>query len=121
MRATGRSMQNALVQRRSMSPPELKLWALLRRSPGGVRIRRQHPIGPYVADFYCPSAKLVIEIDGLVHDNAAAAACDAARDAYMHGLGLQVLRIRACEALADATAVADSILRLCGPSTTQLR
>ena len=46
-----------------MTPPEVRLWALLRRSPGGVSFRRQHPIGPYVTDFYCAAAKRVSEID----------------------------------------------------------
>src|SRR5438067_9351885 len=68
MRATGNSMKIARQQRRAMSPPEVRLWALLRRSPNGIGFRRQHPIGPYVADFYCPAAKLAIEIDGRTHD-----------------------------------------------------
>jgi very-short-patch-repair endonuclease len=101
-----------------MSPPEVKLWALLRRCPSGIRFRRQHPIGPYVADFYCPAAKLVIEIDGLIHDRPEAAARDAARNGYMQQLGLAVVRIRAAEVLANVTAVADGLVRLCGPTTT---
>ena len=51
MRATRKSMLNARKQRRN-KPAEVKLWGLLRRSPGGV-LSAQHPIGPYVADFYC--------------------------------------------------------------------
>jgi very-short-patch-repair endonuclease len=72
-----------------MSLPEVKLWALLRRSPNGIGFRRQHPVGPYVADFYCPAAKLVIEIDGLIHDSEKAAKFDRARDSYMERLGLK--------------------------------
>ncbi|MBA3576453.1 MAG: endonuclease domain-containing protein [Sphingomonas sp.] len=121
MRATARSMRIARQQRRSMSPPEVKLWTLLRRSPEGIRFRRQHSIGPYVADFYCPAAKLVIEIDGSAHDSAAAAEHDRMRNEYMMKLGLKVLRIAASEVLADPAAVADGLLSLCGPSTTQLR
>ncbi len=99
----------------------MKLWALLRRSPAGVRFRRQHPIGPYVADFYCPTAKLVIEIDGMVHDTAEAAARDRERDEFMRGLGLAIVRIAAREVLANPAAAAESLIALCGPSTTQLR
>ena len=121
MRATGKSMSNARRLRRAMSLPEVKLWALLRRSPGGVRFRRQHPVGPYVADFYCPAAKLMIEIDGRFHDNAEAQQKDVARTAYIEQLGLKVLRILASDVLADAVAVADGLVRLCGPSTTRLR
>ena len=119
MRATGNSMRSAKQQRRSMSPPEVKLWVLLRRSPGGVKFRRQHPIGPYVADFYCPAAKLVIEIDGQIHDFTSERDC--ARDEYMRRLGLTVLRVRASDVLRNAAGVAEGLVRLCGPSTTQLR
>ncbi|MFL6851874.1 MAG: endonuclease domain-containing protein [Sphingomicrobium sp.] len=104
-----------------MSPPEVRLWALLRRSPGGVRFRRQHPIGPYVADFYCPAAKLVIEIDGMIHDQPKSVVRDRARDDYLRLLGLDVIRIRAAEVLADPVTIADRLVFLCGPSTTQLR
>ena len=110
MRATRKSMRNAKRQRRSMSPPEVKLWALLRRSPAGIGFRRQHPVGPYVADFYCPAAKLVIEIDGQIHDFTVERDC--ARDEYIRP-ALDVMR--------DALSVADGLIRLCGPSTTKPR
>jgi len=118
MRATRRSMQNAKRQRQNMSPPEVRLWALLRRSRGGVRFRRQHPIGPYVADFYCPAAKLVIEIDGQIHNFTVER--DLARDESIRGLGIQIMRISASDVMADALSIADGLVRLCGPSTTQL-
>jgi very-short-patch-repair endonuclease len=115
-------MRNAKRQRRAMSPPEVKLWVLLRRSPNGIGFRRQHPSGPYVADFYCPAAKLVVEIDGLIHDSEGAADHDRRRDAYMSGLGLKVIRIAAVEVLRDSLGVADGLLSMCsnivGPSTT---
>jgi very-short-patch-repair endonuclease len=108
-----------------MSLPEVKLWALLRRSPSGIRFRRQHPVGPYVADFYCPAAKLIIEIDGISHDLGDRPALDLRRDNYVRQLGLSVLRIPAADVLNDVTAVADGLIALCreavGPSTTQLR
>ena len=121
MRATGRSMAAARRLRRQMSLPEMLLWRLLRLSLRELRFRKQHPIGPFVADFYCPSAKTVIEIDGASHD--ARQEADAARDAYMEALGLRVVRIRAAEVLANPEVVADAVCRLCegstGPSTTQ--
>jgi very-short-patch-repair endonuclease len=119
MLATGKSMRTARRQRRAMSPPEVRLWALLRRSPAGIKFRRQHPIGPYVADFYCPAAKLVIEIDGAIHDFTVTR--DQSRDEYMRGLGLAIVRIPASDVMADPASVADGLTRLCGPSTTQLR
>ena len=118
MRATRKSMLTAKRQRRNMSLPEVKLWSLLRRSPGGVKFKRQYAVGLYVADFYCPAAKLVIEIDGLTHDFSVER--DERRDDYMRGLGLSVLRIPARDVLADAWVVADGLVRLCaGPSTAQ--
>ena len=112
-------MRNSKQQRRNMTPPEVRLWALLRRSPGGVSFRRQHPIGPYVTDFYCAAAKLVIEIEGQIHDFTVER--DGRRDEYMRGLGLGILRISASEVMADAHSVADGLVRLCGPSTIRLR
>src|SRR5688500_19319392 len=99
--------------RRNMSPPEAKLWLLLRGSPSGVRFRRQYAVGPYVADFYCPAARLVIEIDGLTHDFSAAASHDERRDEHIRGLGLQIIRIPASEIFQDATAVADALIAMC--------
>lgn len=115
-------MWTARRQRRTMSPPEVKLWALLRCSPDGIKFRRQHPIEPYVADFYCATAKMVIEIDGLVHDFEDASLRDQRRDKYIESLGLNVIRIPAAEVLRDPGAVANAMLAMCsgsiGPSTT---
>jgi len=118
-------MKAARRLRRRMSPPEVRLWNLLRGAPAGIRFRRQYAVGPYVADFYCPAAKLVIEIDGLVHDFAGPAARDEKRDAYIRSLGLRIIRIEASQVFDDPTSVADSLIAMCGgfagPSTTQLR
>jgi very-short-patch-repair endonuclease len=108
-----------------MSPPEAKLWLLLRGSPAGIRFRRQYAVGPYFADFYCPAAKLIIEIDGLVHDFAGPASRDEKRDENIRDLGLQIIRFPASEIFANATWVADGLIAMCaglaGPSTTHLR
>ena len=121
MQATGKSMANARRLRRQLSLPEMLLWRLLRLNRRELRFRRQHPIGPYVADFYCPAARLVIEVDGATHDFSAPS--DAARDAYIQAIGLKVVRVAAADVLASPEAVADAINRLCdtgaGPSTTQ--
>jgi very-short-patch-repair endonuclease len=123
MRATARSMASARQLRRRLSLPEMLLWRLLRLSRREIRFRKQHAIGPYVADFYCPAAKMVIEIDGATHNERRDV--DERRDAYMNSLGIHVVRIPAAEVLADPETVADGIYRLCeslaGPSTTQPR
>lgn len=116
MRATARSMKASKQLRRRMSKPEVLLWQLLRRSPAGIRFRRQYAIGPYIADFYCPAAKLVIEIDGQVHDFDQGAQRDAARDQLIGGYGVRIQRIAASEVLKDAAAVASALAEMCAGS-----
>ena len=123
VRANANAMNSARRLRRQLSLPEMLLWQRLRLTRGDLRFRRQHAIGPYVADFYCPVAKMVLEVDGRAHDSRQAS--DEQRDAYLASLGLRVSRIAAADVLADPDGVADSIYRLCatvaGPSTPQLR
>ena len=54
--------QRARHMRQTLTPPEARLWAALRRQQMGVKFRRQHPIGPYIIDFFCASLKLAIEV-----------------------------------------------------------
>ena len=85
-----------------MSLPEVILWGDLRR--GGLRglpFRRQHPMGPYILDFYCAPAKLAVEIDGAGHDNPVTASHDARRDGWLKAEGVQVLRFAAKDVLND--------------------
>lgn len=123
MRATATAMRIARQSRRQLSLPEQLLWRLLKQFRGELRFRRQHPVGPYVADFYCPAAKLVIEVDGRAHEWRTVR--DSRRDDYVASLGLRTLRLSATEVLSDPVRVAEGLLRLCqapiGPSTTQLR
>jgi very-short-patch-repair endonuclease len=96
-----------------MSLPEVLLWRLLRKcSPP---IRRQHPIGGFVVDFYCPAAKLVIEVDGFAHDTGDRPHRDDIRAAWLEAQGLRLLRIPARDVLRDPAGCADGILRLCEP------
>jgi very-short-patch-repair endonuclease len=95
--------------RKSMSLPEAMLWQRLRGSQLGMKFRRQHPVGPYVADFYCRDARLIIEIDGEAHNRGDRPEKDAARDAYLLDKGFEVLRIAAVEVLRDANAAAEGI------------
>ena len=111
MAATDKAYKAARRLRREMSLPEVLLWRLLRKvSPP---IRRQHPIGGYVVDFYCPAAKLVIEVDGFAHETGDRPRRDAAREAWLRAHGLRLLRIAARDVLRDAVACAEGILRLC--------
>jgi very-short-patch-repair endonuclease len=79
-----------------MSVPELMLWNAIRRGQlDGLKFRRQHPIGPYVLDFYCPSARLDVEIDGQSHYTEDRPEKDAARDRWLARQGVMTLRIPA--------------------------
>ena len=96
--------------RREMTPPEVLLWQRLRLRPGGVKFRRQHPVGAYVADFYAVEAKVIVEVDGLAHDFRVEH--DAARDAWLRGQGFVVVRVAAAEVLKDVDAVVEGLVRL---------
>ncbi|WP_371136525.1 endonuclease domain-containing protein [Novosphingobium sp.] len=95
-----------------MTVPERLLWQALRQRPAGLKFRRQHPIGPYVADSCCLSARLAIEVDGMAHDAAVRAARDEVRTKFMNDNGFRVLRVSAQRVLADATATAEAIAAL---------
>ena len=80
--------------RDSLTPAEAILWKNLQRSQlEGMKFRRQHSIGKYVVDFYCPECKLAIELDGEGHFNSFKAEYDARRTAYLNRHNVQVLRI----------------------------
>ena len=96
--------------RREMSPPEVLLWQRLRLRPGGVKFRRQHPVGAYVADFYAVEARVIVEVDGLAHDHRVER--DAVRDAWLRGQGFVVVRVAAAEVLKDVDAVVEGLVRL---------
>jgi very-short-patch-repair endonuclease len=113
MKATSSSMRASRRLRREMTKPEILLWQHLRGSPSGVSFRKQYAIGPYVADFYCARAKLVIEIDGQIHDFEGQAKSDASRDEHIAGYGVRVQRIAAREVLDDPAGVAAAIVDLC--------
>ncbi len=95
--------------RRDMSLPEVLLWQRLRGQATGVKFRRQHPIGSYIADFYCSSLKLVVEVDGEAHNQGDNPQRDLRRDRFMKENGYKVLRLAASEIMKDADKVAASI------------
>jgi len=78
--------------RRDMTPAEIVLWKYLRHKGSGFRFRRQHPIGPYVMDFYCYELNLCIELDGDVHEVPMADTHDEIRTEYLNQQGITVLR-----------------------------
>ena len=92
--------------RRKLTLPEVILWNAIRaRKLNGARFRRQHPIGPYILDFYCDQAKLAVEIDGAVHDHPDQIGHDQRRTAWLEAQGVAVFRIPAREVLGDLESV----------------
>ena len=94
-----RQISTARRLRREMTLAETLLWSRLRHHAIGHAVRRQHPLGPYVADFYCHAARLVIEVDGPIHE--AMRARDAARDAWITKHGITVLRFENDQVLTE--------------------
>ena len=95
--------------RQRMTDAENRLWFHLRRRElRGHRFRRQHPVGPYIADFACVEAGLVVELDGSQH---LASRADAQRDACIRRQGFRVLRFWNDEVLLRIDDVLEAILR----------
>jgi very-short-patch-repair endonuclease len=84
-----------------MSRPEAMLWDQLRGSKLGFKVRRQHPIGPYVADFFVRDAGVVIEVDGSPHDYGDRPIRDDKRDRYFRDRGYHVLHLAAADVIRN--------------------
>jgi very-short-patch-repair endonuclease len=107
-----KTRQRAKELRQQMTPAEKVLWDRLRsRQLGGFKFRRQHPIGPYIADFYCAAPRLVVEVDGSVHVGQAEA--DEQRNQQMAEYGYRVLRVSNQEVETDLESVICRILEAC--------
>ena len=96
----------ARTMRRNPTPAERLVWSRVRRRQLGERVRRQEPIGQYIADFACISKGIVVEIDGDTHQDATA---DRARDDAMAEHGFRVLRFWNSEVYEDLDGVVESI------------
>jgi very-short-patch-repair endonuclease len=90
-----------------VSKTEARLWLHLSGSKLGVPFRRQHPIGPYFADYYCAPCRLVVEVDGPDHDIRH----DVRRDAFMAVRGIKVLRFGVQAVKENMDGVVDAIYR----------
>ena len=102
MRAPEKTFDRARRLRGEMTLPEVVLWQALRKGRlARLRFRRQHPIGPYILDFYCAHARLAVEVDGFAHDTVAQARHDERREAWLAAQGITVLRVRAADVLRD--------------------
>lgn len=91
--------------RRHLSPPEVVLWTALRLRPGELKWRRQHPLGPYICDFYNIERRVDVEVDGASHLEAEQAAHDLRRDEALARRGVRVLRVPARSVMHDLDRV----------------
>ncbi len=89
--------ENAKSQRNNPTYAETILWGYLRHRPFGHKFRRQHPISIYIADFYCHSLKLIIEVDGKIHDNPLVLEHDTERQKNLENEGIKFLRFKNAE------------------------
>jgi very-short-patch-repair endonuclease len=109
-RVTNQTRRRAIDLRRNATQPEQKLWSILcRRKLGGLKFRRQHPIEPYVVDYYCASAGLIVELDGESHEGRQR--YDAERELHLRSLGLKIVRVLNDDVLDNPDGVAELILR----------
>ncbi len=108
------TISRAKALRQQMTLVELRMWEELRARNLGVKFRRQHPIGPYIADFACVAAKLIVELDGDTHIEA----YDDERDRWMEARGWRVMRVVLHEVDSDIQSIVESIkLELAEPNT----
>ena len=109
MQTSIRTRDRARALRRKLTETELWMWLRIRRDPI-ARFRKQHPLGPYILDFYCPAAKLAVELDGGVHGNEDQQIHDAIRTHWLESQGVRVLRIGTRAFVADPDGVAEQVL-----------
>ena len=107
--------ERARFMRGNPTPAENILWQRLRQKQvGGFHFRRQHPIGRFIVDFYCASARLVIEIDGSIHEAPEHREYDEARQAHLEEIGLRVLRFSNAQVINQMDSVVEVIAESIG-------
>ncbi len=106
-RPDARGVSRARALRRTQTVAERRLWEVLRKRKLGIR--RQAPMGPYVVDFVCHAARLVIEIDGYYHGSDDARRKDAERDAWLRARGYRVIRFPEKEVRERLPEIAERI------------
>lgn len=90
----GQKIERARELRQRQTRAEALAWKLLRdRRLGGLKFRRQQAIGPFIADFYCHKLRLVLELDGAIHNTPKQINYDIGRTKYLRSLGLRVVRL----------------------------
>ncbi len=101
--------ERAKALRNNMTDAEHILWGHLINNQLGIKFKRQHPIAMYIVEFYCHPPKLIIEIDGNIHDKEDMKKADKEREAHLKALGLKIIRCRNEEIYHQIEKVISSI------------
>ncbi len=107
--ATPEIFENARILRNNQTPTEQLFWKYIRRKQLGFKFRRQHPISTYIADFYCHSLKLVIELDGGYHLDEEQKSADKNRTVDIEKFGIKVIRFTNDQVNKDIAYVLDTL------------
>jgi very-short-patch-repair endonuclease len=111
--STSRTKQFAKSLRRPLTPAENRFWFYVKgRKLFGFKFRRQHPVGNFIADFYCHELKLVVEIDGNIHSLNTQKIRDFERDLRMKELGLNVLRFSNEDVFFNAQIIVEEVKKI---------
>lgn len=111
--------ERAKELRNNMTHTEMMMWGYLRTGPFGCKFRRQHPLYNYIADFYCHSLKLVIEVDGSIHYKEEVKKKDIKRENIIRSLGIEMLRFTNNEVLYKLDVVIITINNFIRDSLTK--
>jgi len=101
--------ENAKKLRNNMTEAERILWMHLRDGINGFKFRRQHPVGNYIADFFCHKAKLIVELDGSVHNNEDVKNNDIQRQNDLQLLGYNIIRFNNDDVFKNVEKVIEQI------------
>ena len=107
------SIRRARKFRKMMSPPERRLWNVLKQRLDGFKFRRQHELGPYYLDFYCFEAALGVEVDGLQHEYGNNPEHDRRRDEWLASRGVRTVRVKATDVRDNLEGVVVHIVQVC--------
>jgi very-short-patch-repair endonuclease len=111
------SIGRARELRKAMTPPERRLWNVLKQRPDGFKFRKQHEHGPYYLDFFCFEAAVAIEVDGLAHELGTNPQRDERRDAWLASRGIRTIRVRATDVRDNLEGVVTYIVEECRERT----
>ena len=107
------SISRARELRKAMTPPERRLWNVLRERPGGFKFRKQHEQGPYYLDFFYYEAALAVELDGFGHELGSNPLRDERRDQWLASRGIRTIRVAAAEVRDNLEGVVCYIINVC--------